>query len=165
MYFGIGYLAFLVIRLEKNYRNHVIKKSAKIAVIAGGAGFGLYVVISLAVYTIVDMLPEPEPYLNAEFEGLDVYKSGQPIEFTVYLKGYDYTVSYLEMSIKDHEGRTLWSLEPYIPMEESYDGNYSIGQTIPSSEEGPIIILTPGEYTIEISVSGHTITKSFTIEI
>ncbi|MGI0021700.1 MAG: hypothetical protein ACRD9Q_02450 [Nitrososphaeraceae archaeon] len=164
MYFGFGYLTFLVIRLEKNYRKHAIKKSAKIATITSGIGFGLYVVISLSVYSISDMLPEPDPYLNAEFDGLDVYKSGQPIEFTVYLDGYDYTVSYLEMSIKDHEGKTLWSLQPYVPFKENSDENYSIVRTIPYGEEEPIIIFAPGEYALEISVSGHTITKLFNIE-
>jgi hypothetical protein len=166
MYFGIGYLSFLIIRLEKNYRNHVLKQSAKIVAIAVAAGFGLYAVVSFAVYSIVEVLPEPDPYLKAEFNGLDVYKSGQPIEFSVFLDGYGYTVSYLEMQIKNYEGRTMWSLDPYIPFDYSIDKNYSITRTIPIDQGGePIIIFAPGEYVLEISVSGHTITKSFSIEI
>ncbi|MGI0057075.1 MAG: hypothetical protein ACREAK_06840, partial [Nitrosarchaeum sp.] len=164
MYFGLGYLAFLVIGLEKNYRNHAIKKSVKIAVILTGVGFGLFVGISFTANAILEVLPEPDPYLKAEFEGLQIYKSGQPIAFSLYLAGYEYTVSYLEMSIKDHDGIILWSNEPYIPIDQNVEKNYFIDTSIPGPDEEPIIIFAPGEYTLEISVSGHTVTKKFSIE-
>lgn len=164
MYFGLGYMAFLVIRLEKNFRNHAIKKSAKIAVILIGIGFGLFVGISFTVNVLLEVLPEPDPYLNAEFEGLEIYKSGQPIEFYLYLDGYRYTVSYLEGHIKDHDGIILWSNEPYIPIDQNVEKNYFIDTSIPGPDEDPIIIFAPGEYILEISVSGHTVYKKFSIE-
>lgn len=165
MYFGFAYLTFLIIRLEKNYRNHAIKKSVKIASITGIVGFGAIFGISYIAYSISEMLPEPDPYLEAEFEGLDTYKAGQPIKFSVYLDGYGYTMSYLEMSIKDNDGSEIWSLEPYLPWDHNIDKNFSVVRTIPSSDEDQIIIFAPGQYTLEIIFSGHIITKDFVIEI
>ncbi|MGQ0790757.1 MAG: hypothetical protein ACT4NJ_00850 [Nitrosopumilaceae archaeon] len=167
MYFGFGYLAFLVIRLEKKFRRHVVKKAAKIAVIATGVGFGLYVGITFAVYSIIELLPEPDPFLEAEFYQLqETYKSGEPIYFQVHLNGYDYTLSYMEIYIKDYSGNIIWSdNNPDLPFGENVDGPYYTASDVPNSDDKPIVIFAPGTYTIEINLSRHTVTKEFSIEM
>jgi len=167
MYYGFGYLVFLVFRLEKKFRRHAIKKSTKIAVIAVGVGFGLYVGISFVVYSIIESLPEPDSFLEAEFYQLqETYKSGESIYFQVHLNGYDYTLSYLEIYIKDSSGNIIWSENnPDLPFGENVDGPYYTGSDIPDSDDKPIVIFAPGTYTIEINLSRHTITKEFSIEM
>jgi len=166
MYSGFGYLAFLVMRLEKSYRDHAVKKSAKIAVITGGIGLGLFVGISFAVYSISELLPEPEPYLEAEYYKLkQIYKPAEPIEFQVHLHGYDYALSYLEIYIKDESGKMVWQDDDNeLPFGKNVDGHYNVAKGVPGSDERPLL-LEPGKYTIEASLSGHTIKKQFSVEI
>jgi hypothetical protein len=167
MYFGFGYLTFLIIRLEKKFRRHAVKKSAKIAVIAAGVGFGMYVVITFVFYSIVELLPEPDPFLEAEFYQLqETYKQGESIYFQVNLNGYDYTLSYLEIYIKDYSGNIIWSNNnPDLPFGENVDGPYYTASDIPDSDDKPIVIFAPGTYTIEINLSRHIVTKEFSIEM
>ena len=165
MYFGCGYLIFLVIRLEKTLRKRAIIKSTKIAAITTGVGFALFVVGGIAVSFVTSILPEPEPYIEVEFENFkEVYESGEPIFFNVNVKGYDYTMSFLEMRILNEEGMIVWEGEPYLPWNKNFDGPFYIGTDITRGKK-PIIIFAPGKYTLEISLSGHTVTKEFQIKI
>ena len=68
------------------------------------------------------------------------------------------------MKILNEDRITVWEGEPYLPWNENIDGPFYLGRDVTDNEK-PIIIFAPGKYTLEISLSGHTVTKEFQIEI
>lgn len=96
---------------------------------------------------------------------IGAYKTGQEIQFTINFDGISTNCSYPTVTVKDHDGKTVWQSNQLVLLCDSDEKPYySIKEwNVGHSNLGDLIINHEGRYTMKVEYGKKILEKDFRV--